>query len=197
MSTRSGRAYKMSDDNNKKSTNATSSNSNSIPVFDESSDLENLNVAQLLKALILDSRNVNSRNQGQNGTRLDSGLPRYRGKRGEDINKWLTLANNSLEVARIKEEHKCRAISLYLEGPALGAYLKQHLDTREKNEQLNFVGSTGNSDDIYRARTSLQYLKQKGDFDHYLEEFRRLCTKGKLEDEFGIQYLKLDQVAEL
>ncbi len=68
MSTKGGKiSAKMSDDNvpNSKSTNdPTSSTSNSNQVF-ESLQLDNLNMAQLLKSLVLEGRDANLRNQGK------------------------------------------------------------------------------------------------------------------------------------
>jgi hypothetical protein len=129
------------------------------------------------------------------GTRIDSNLPKFGGKRNENVMQWITLAKDSLLVSRIKEEHMCQAISLYLEGSALQTYLSYRHDKTEKQQDLSFLEFSGIllnqfDDKMSRlnARTKLQYLKHTVSFEEYLKTFKSLAINSELPEDVKIQF---------
>ena len=111
-------------------------------------------------------------------SKLDSKTPVFKSRTDEDIETWLYKIETALEVANIPSNIWLAAVANYVEGTAFEMVMTARRENQSwdqlKTKLLHTFRATFKD---FHLRSRLLALKDMGNFDKYLYEFRHLANR--------------------
>ena len=110
--------------------------------------------------------------------KIDSKTPVFKSKPDEDVETWLYKMETALQFANVPENMWLVAVGNYLEGTALELVMTARIDGRTwKDLRTDLIKTFRATFKDFNLRSKILTLRDGGNYDKYLHEFRLLSNQ--------------------